>query len=87
MYDLTAFSLKDMTICGAALRQMGDEAASMEEAAQRIVHYLYDHLVDADGQRATALVRFFITRPFHTLPPICSSTSTVFCPSHRTTRR
>ncbi len=67
MYDLTAFSLKDMTTCGAALRQMGDGAASMEEAAQNMVRYLYEHLVDADGQRATALVRFFITRPFHTL--------------------
>ena len=64
MYDLTAFSLQDMATCGAALRLMGDGAASMEEAADRIVRYLYDHLVDTRGDRATALVRFFITRPY-----------------------
>lgn len=64
MYDLTAFSLKDMTACGAALRQMGDGATSMEEAAGKMVRYLYDHLVDAKGERAAALVRFFITKPY-----------------------
>ncbi|MCA9925686.1 MAG: hypothetical protein KC421_25115, partial [Anaerolineales bacterium] len=67
MYDLTAFSLKDMTACGAALRQMGDGAASMEEAAQKMVRYLYDHLVDAERERAAALVRFFITKPYDEL--------------------
>ena len=64
MYDLTAFSLKDMTACGAALRQMGDGAASMEAAAQKMVRYLYDYLVDAEGNRAVALARFFITKPY-----------------------
>lgn len=67
MYDLTAFTLKDMTTCGAALRQLGEGAASMEEAANRTVRYLYKHLVDANGERATALVRFFITKPYQDL--------------------
>ena len=67
MYDLTAFSLKDMTACGAALRQMGNGAASMEEAAQKMVRYLYEHLVDAERERAAALVRFFITKPYDEL--------------------
>ncbi len=64
MYDLTSFTLKDMTSLGAALRRMGDGAASMEEAANRTVRYLYDHLVDGKGKRASALVRFFITHPY-----------------------
>ncbi|MBK7918028.1 MAG: hypothetical protein IPJ94_17575 [Chloroflexi bacterium] len=64
MYDLTAFTLKDLTTCGAALRQMGEGATSMEEMANRTVRYLYDHLVDGAGERATALVRFFITKPY-----------------------
>jgi len=67
MYDLTAFALKDMATCGAALRRLGEDAASMEEVANRTIRYLYDHLVDAAGTRATALVRFFVTRPYHTL--------------------
>jgi hypothetical protein len=28
------------------------------------VRYLYDHLVDEEGERAAALVRFFITTPY-----------------------
>lgn len=64
MYDLTAFTLKDLTTCGAALRQMGEGATTMEEMANRTVRYLYDHLVDGAGERATALVRFFITKPY-----------------------
>lgn len=67
MYDLTRFTLKDMTACGAALRQIGQGAASMEEVADRTVRYLYDSFVDAQGQRANALVRFFITAPYANL--------------------
>ena len=67
MYDLTAFNLKDMTMCGSALRQMGIEAACMEEVAHKIVHYLYDHLGDATGERTSSLVRFLITVPYRNL--------------------
>lgn len=68
MYDLTQFNLKDMTACGAALRQMGADAGSMEEVASRAVRYLYDGLVDNEGKRATVLVRFFVTVPYRDLP-------------------
>ncbi|MEZ4720176.1 MAG: sensor histidine kinase, partial [Caldilineaceae bacterium] len=64
MHDLTAFTLTDMTTCGTALRGLGDGAADMETVADRTVRYLYDHLVDPAGDRATALVRFFITKPY-----------------------
>jgi hypothetical protein len=67
MYDLTAFTLNDMITCGADLRRLGDSAASMEETANQTVRYFYDHFRDHAGARATALVRFFITRPYDTL--------------------
>jgi len=67
MYDLTRFTLKDMTTCGAALRQIGQDATSMEEVANRIVGYFYDSFVDDRGERANALVRFFITHPYANL--------------------
>ncbi len=69
MYDLTRFTLKDVTTCGAALRQMADGAASMEETANRIVDYLYHNVGDEDGRPASVLVRFFITRPYVDLDP------------------
>ena len=64
MYDLTRFSLGDMTACGAVLRKAGAGALSMEETAERMVRHLYDGLRDrATGTPACALVRFFKTPP------------------------
>ena len=65
MYDLTAFSLKDMTTCGVALRQIGMGATCMEEVADKTVRYLYDNLGDETGEPTSLLVRFFITYPLH----------------------
>jgi hypothetical protein len=57
MYDLSRFSLSDMTRCGVELRKTAG-ASSMEEVAQRIGRALYDRLGAADGEnRACALVR------------------------------
>ena len=65
MYNLTQFSLQDMTNCGAALRKLGAGAPNMIEVADRTVRYLYDHLVDPlSGERACVLVRFFKTHPY-----------------------
>ncbi len=62
MYDLTNFTLRDMTACGAALRMLGPEANSMEEAATRTVQYFHNNLRDGrTGAKATALVRLFQT--------------------------
>ena len=68
MYGLTRFTLKEMTACGAALRKLGSGAASMEEAANRLIRYLYDYLVDQQtGAKTCALVRFFKTHPYQDL--------------------
>ena len=68
MYDMTKFTLRDMTSCGTALRTLGEGAQSLEEVAKRIVHYLYEHLLDPQtGERACALVRFYKTHPFGSL--------------------
>jgi len=65
MYDLTKFTLRDMTECGIALRNLSVDAGSMEEVADKIVHYLYDHLIDRQtGEKICALVRFYKTHPF-----------------------
>lgn len=41
MHAIDQFSMKDMTLCGRALRQLGDDTPDMETAARRIVAYLY----------------------------------------------
>jgi hypothetical protein len=70
MYDLTRFTLRDMTECGAALRKLGLGAECFEEVAGRIVHFLYSHLGDKEtGEQSCVLVRFFKTQPFAELTP------------------
>ncbi|MEK6776412.1 MAG: hypothetical protein AABY87_05970 [bacterium] len=63
--DLTSFTLKDMTECGSALRDLGSDAESMEEAANRMTRYLYDHLISKQtGEHSCALIRFFKTHAY-----------------------
>lgn len=70
MFDLSRFTLRDMTECGATLRKLGVGAASMEQAAGRIVRYLYEQLADrTSGEKACVLVRFFKTCEYGRLTP------------------
>ena len=68
MFDLTRFSLSDMTRCGMALRRLGEHASGMEEVGERVVRYFYEHLRTPDlGRPAAVLVRVFVTQPFAAL--------------------
>jgi hypothetical protein len=68
MYDLTKFSLSDMTYCGAALRKLGSGATSMEEVAKRIIQYFYESFVDSStGDNAFVLARIFKTHAYANL--------------------
>ncbi len=70
MFPLQTFALSDMLQASAGLRRSGRGATSMEEAAQSVVRYLYDNLLDKEsGERATALARFYKTHPFARLEP------------------
>lgn len=67
-YDVTKFTLRDVTRCGQALRKMGEGARSMEELANRIVRHLHDNLLDGStGQPVSSLSRFFKTHPYQRL--------------------
>jgi hypothetical protein len=65
MPNIDDFTLKDMVEVSSALRKMGTGATSLEEVADKIVHYLHDHLIDKKtGEKACALVRFFKAHPY-----------------------
>ncbi len=65
MYDLKTFGLKEMTECGVALRNIGPEAKSMEDAAYKVVRYFYDNLADQEtGKPACVLARLFKTHSY-----------------------
>lgn len=68
IYNLADFTLRDMTEFGTALRKLGLGAKSMEEVANRIVRYIYEHLIDPEtNEKACALVRFYKTHPYAAL--------------------
>lgn len=66
-YDLTNFTIREMSECGKAMRTLSKGSASMEETAGRIVRHFHDGLIDAEGERASALVRLYKTHPFRDL--------------------
>jgi len=68
--DLRDFDLDALDPAADFIRGAGRDATSGEEAAQRVVTYLYEHLVDgATGERACALVRLYKTHPYGELEP------------------
>ncbi|WP_421655983.1 hypothetical protein [Leptothermofonsia sp. ETS-13] len=70
MYNLTSFTLSDMTECGAALRKIGTGAVTMEAVANRIIRYLYENFIDPEtGRQSLALVRLFKTHLYEDLEP------------------
>jgi len=67
-YDVTSFTIREVTECGRAVRNMGVGVSNMEEVAGRIVRYLHDTLIDGQtGERACPLIRFFKTQAYEGL--------------------
>lgn len=68
MYNLSRFGFSDMMDLRARLRSIfDDEPATIAEAGERVVRFLYTELADADGRPACALVRLFKTHPYDQL--------------------
>ncbi|MCR4292927.1 MAG: diguanylate cyclase [Candidatus Kuenenia sp.] len=70
MYDVSNFTIRDMTECCKVVRTIGKGAKNMEEVANSIVNHLYVNLIDGQsGNKACSLVRFFKTHTFEKLDP------------------
>jgi hypothetical protein len=68
MYNLSNFTLRDMLVSGGDIRRITRSAKSMEEAAESIVHYLYERCADPNtGEKSLALVRCYKTHPYGAL--------------------
>ncbi|CAN5333348.1 hypothetical protein BH09GEM1_BH09GEM1_43240 [soil metagenome] len=67
--DIANFTVGGMLRAGVAVRRIVRGSESLEEAADRIVRFLYDGCVDPQsGRRTTVLVRFYKTHPYGDLP-------------------
>lgn len=68
-FSLQQFDLAEMLRCGRELGRAAMGATSLEDAAGRVVRYLYDGCLDEEtGERECALVRFFVTQPYRAMP-------------------
>ena len=68
--DLGHLRFADTVELGQAVRSLGAGLHSQQEAAQRLVEYLYASFRDAaTGEPHTGLVRCFKTQPLGSLPP------------------
>ncbi len=68
MFDLTNFSLQDMSEVGDALQQLELKAKNIDELSNMIVRYFFDNLGDTQtGEESSVLVRFFMTYPYSSL--------------------
>ncbi|QDU36111.1 Signal transduction histidine-protein kinase BarA [Maioricimonas rarisocia] len=65
-YRIDRFSLIDMMDCGAFIRDLSRQP-SRRDVAEALVRHLYNHVIDAEGNRALGLVRVFETRRFREL--------------------
>jgi len=68
-FDLADFSLIDMLQCGRGVRKAASGAATVSEAADAIVEYLYRECGHPHAARACALIRFYKTYALRDLEP------------------
>jgi two-component system, NtrC family, sensor kinase len=69
-FDLENFSLDDVDVASERIRRAGENAGSMEEAAQEVVEYLFRNLLDLrTGGPGCALVRMYKTHAYGGLDP------------------
>lgn len=69
MFDLSRFSLSDTFEVSAAVPDVAQGAATLRDAAGRLVRYFAEHAVNKEsGERSLALVQCFLGCPFDQLP-------------------
>lgn len=66
--NLSFFTLRELTTCGAALRSLGGATSSLEKTAAGATEYFYNRFINrTTGLRSIALARFFLTLPYREL--------------------
>ncbi|HET7435326.1 MAG TPA: hypothetical protein VFN10_11520 [Thermoanaerobaculia bacterium] len=68
-WELSRFGFNEMMACRSRVRDLfADDLPTLEDAADRTTDFLRSEFVDANGDPACALVRFFKTHPYADLP-------------------
>ena len=67
-FELGRLSLSQQVDMGSKLRTLGEGTPSLEATANLVIDYLFQQLVDEDGEPALALARMYKTHPCDELP-------------------
>ena len=67
MYEFAKLTDSAVADCGRDLRSAAADASSLQDAAGKIVRFLYDNLTDSDGNAVNVMVRFFKVHPYSKL--------------------
>jgi len=69
LFDFNDFDTIALVECRRELREVGASASSVEDAADKLVRFMYESFRNKKtGRRSCALVRFYMTQPFARLP-------------------
>ena len=67
MYEFAKLTDSAVADCGRDLRSAAADASSLQDAAGKIVRFLYDNLTDSAGNTVNAMIRFFKVHPYNKL--------------------
>lgn len=67
MYEFAKLTKSDVADFGRDLRSAAADASDLQDAAGKIVRFLYDNLTDSDGNTVNVMVRFFKVHPYSKL--------------------
>ncbi len=69
MFDISSFTVADMTACGKLIRDLESKSNSMEDVASSLVQALYNNFTNQKtNEKNFVLVRFFKTHSYGSLP-------------------
>ena len=67
MYEFATLTKSGVADLGRDLRSAAADASDLQDAAGKIVRFLYDNLTDSDGNTVNVMVRFFKVHPYSKL--------------------
>lgn len=67
MYEFAKLTESQVADLGKELRSAAADAAGLQDAAAKVVRFLFENLTDSDGNTVNAMIRFFKVHPYSKL--------------------
>lgn len=85
IFDIKRFNIDQVSACGAVIKDICERCSTMEDAANKVVQYIYENFRNYEsGSNSFPLVRFYVTHLCGTLPPDLSKFITTMMEDDKT---